>query len=605
MTKYLSAPNGDKSNWLTASNNTYTFVPDLPGRYDFYLNVQLASPQYTFAYNFSNNSANGSHTVDAIPPGATINLKWYFVHVYMNVIDNTQTPSPTPSPTPTPTPSPLAQPVDFTIKTGTTNITDSDYTFDISPLTYGQSHSLKLSYTNSIANVSTITFSDNFSNTYTLNSPNTTQNVTVPGDFYGVFYQYTMTVTYIDNSKSTKTHNVTIAEISNVPSPSPKPTSTPTPTPTSTPIHSPSPSPSPLIPVAVISCSVNVGVGQQFTASLANSYSRSRGTITYWEFDYRLDSKNNPGSPTVASFNKDIATFKFMKPGAFYVRGYVKDSNNLESYFSNEIKVTISEPEPYISMSVPTFSKELRKFTVDLSGSGTTCDEYYSNFTPQAGHYVTTAPAIDWTLSNITIKTDTDFEILPSDLIYYEYWDNENTRHIGQVTNLPLSGAKKFNIMCKKQINLKITGVVSDILGHSTKPYSTTMKIIKDVKPFAELDYPKLSYRDSFNSSTGLFEAKVDIVSLSYSPDEDPLEYQHFFYRCDTDNDSDFNEESLYSIPNPNDDNHVQVIWGASQLFKYQYFVEVKELLPTASTIPEYINSSDYKMEVGYKLSTN
>ena len=104
--------------------------------------------------------------------------------------------------------------------------------------------------------------------------------------------------------------------------------------------------------------------------------------------------------PTFTETNPD-ATFKAMKPGILYIRGYVVDSNGLKSWYSQKVKVTVSEPEPYISLNVPDHQKELRKFTVDLSGSGTTCDSYYSSFTPITGHYTEMTPAIDWTLTNI------------------------------------------------------------------------------------------------------------------------------------------------------------------------------------------------------------
>lgn len=319
-------------------------------------------------------------------------------------------------------------------------------------------------------------------------------------------------------------------------------------TPTPTPIPSNEP------PVAVIISADEVMAGDDIDIS-SSSYDPD-GYITnyYWSVPQAKTPIVETGSTTW-----------FDTPGTYSVYHRVTDNHGATDSDTKNIKVL--PPIPKAVINVKGRMKENYKLTADASGS------------IASKRYPIDPTKTKWEFSAVSGCTDSDIKYLGG-----------------------LTGMTQKEFLVKKQGCIKVTLTVTNILGQSDSTFML-VDIAPNLPPVAQLVVPTRSIRE-YTDNQGRRYGETTVYDTSYSPDGDKIYLRRYYCRYDSDNDNDFEDETLDMIYQGTAVEAVKRYYSdqGQGVGKARYDIEVEEDLMEQdaygnyiNTIPEFITPSDIK----------
>lgn len=379
------------------------------------------------------------------------------------------------------------------------------------------------------------------------------------------------------NPTSTPTPSPTVTP---TPKPTSLPTSTPSPTVTPKPTPTPIPTQKPIVdPIAVLSVPPIVYVGDTVNVSGTGSYTTNDNSkIESYLFSIGGFIQSNPFPAT----NGTVSSGKVVwtQPGTYQCSLIVWDSTGSSSQPAYRT-VQVKYPNPTNVTKIDP-ARQLRKWSVDTIES-----------------YGTEAFPLILNQTSISIKLQNGNDPAMIDKLYYEYFDSSGKRIIGQcIGSTTFTGIQKINFMTKKIRTFTVTTTVYNSYKSDTKV--NDVYIGEDLKPKARCIYPLKSFRNHFNNSTGKFEAWIDLSDLSYSPDEDYINYRQFVEIYDSNNNGKFDdEEPKFFDPLPEGVTSMTLKYDGEHIGKSIYYVYVKEYLDPAQTIMDFIEPTDINDDTG------
>lgn len=550
---------GSSSNTAYAGSYPYSwgdvsFKFDKPGKWVFYGEVKGSISKSDIYEHWDDWSDNGSHTspasenmikIHTTKPGTygdytEMGVAWHFEKIVVNV---SLAPTPTPTPTPTATTS-------TPTPTPTPPPTGSKPTLgiDASPksVTIGQNYTVvdHCGFAAPATGIAQWTVSETFkakgSSTETFLV--TMKPITNPNEF---FKSYTKNqegeYTYYISKVVDNKGNSTDGTVSVTVK-----VEAAAPTPTPPPVNKP--------PVAIISSADEVMAGDDIDID-SDSYDPD-GYITdyYWSAPQAQKPIIGFGSTTW-----------FDTPGNVSVYHRVTDNHGATDSTSKTIKVL--PPIPKAQIDVKGRLKENYKITVDSTKS------------VASKRYPIDHTKTKWVITAVSGCTDSDIKYLGG-----------------------LIGMAQKDFLVKKAGRLKVTLTVTNTLGQSDTTY-TLVDVAPNLPPVAQLIVPARSIRE-YTDGQGRRYGETTVYDTSYSPDGDRIYLRRYYCRYDSDNDGDFEDETLDMFYQGTAVEAIKRYYSdqGQGVGKARYDIEVEEDLMEQdaygnyiNTIPEFITAADIK----------
>ncbi len=318
------------------------------------------------------------------------------------------------------------------------------------------------------------------------------------------------------------------------------------PTPTPPPVNKP--------PVAIISSADEVMAGDDIDID-SDSYDPD-GYITdyYWSAPQAQKPIIGFGSTTW-----------FDTPGNVSVYHRVTDNHGATDSTSKTIKVL--PPVPKAQIDVKGRLKENYKITVDSTKS------------VASKRYPIDHTKTKWVITAVSGCTDSDIKYLGG-----------------------LIGMAQKDFLVKKAGRLKVTLTVTNTLGQSDTTY-TLVDVAPNLPPMAQLIVPARSIRE-YTDGQGRRYGETTVYDTSYSPDGDKIYLRKYYCRFDSDNDGDFEDETLDMFYQGTAVEAIKRYYSdqGQGVGKARYDIEVEEDLMEQdaygnyiNTIPEFITAADIK----------
>lgn len=314
----------------------------------------------------------------------------------------------------------------------------------------------------------------------------------------------------------------------------------------------PTPTPSNKPPVAEIISADEVMAGDDIDISTGSYDPDGYITDYYWSAPQAQKPIIGFGSTTW-----------FDMPGNVSVYHRVTDNYGATDSTSKIIKVL--PPIPKAQIDVKGRLKENYKITVDSTKS------------VASKRYPIDHTKTKWVITAVSGCTDSDIKYLGG-----------------------LIGMAQKDFLVKKAGRIKVTLTVTNTLGQSDTTY-TLVDVAPNLPPVAQLIVPSRSIREYIDGQ-GRRYGETTVYDTSYSPDGDKICRRKYYYRFDSDNDGNFDEEALELIYEGTAVQAVKRYYNDQGVGWAMYDIEVEEDLMEQdaygnyiNTIPEFITPADIK----------
>ena len=295
--------------------------------------------------------------------------------------------------------------------------------------------------------------------------------------------------------------------------------------------------------------------GKTYTAKEARE--EGIGTSTFRFYDASAYELDRDLYDTKDRDNDTSVKVRFNEPGTYKLGCVARPKNGDED---EDIEAVIVKSCPDVKVDLLGSRKDDRKLTLDFSNTVTNPDY-----------------PLDDSKTYVVIE-DTD----TGEKVTVRYGSDPDTATIK--TRSLKDNKLEFLIKASSERNFKATVYVEDIRGESdTDEIRFTIK--PDYPPVAELSASLVQYRDS----TGT--AKVKIGKAGRSDDGDKLKVNNLKYKVDTDNDGNFDDETLVDLSDSLTE--LDAVITTDKVGKILLDYTIQEDL-TPETLPEFVTENDY-----------
>lgn len=307
-------------------------------------------------------------------------------------------------------------------------------------------------------------------------------------------------------------------------------------------------SPENLPPVPILELPKEIQIGSAYANGI-RSYDID-GYITAYYFEVPALGFYQ-SSEAEETKDRSNAFIHFPYPGTFDVTLGVKDNDGAMSFTSE--RITVTPPCPVLQINVDGFLKENRKVTFNAYNQS----EFLS---PISGGYY-------WEITPIS-----------------EGIAQESIKMVG-------TSGQKVDVLFKKKGQYLVTVKAKNSFGVDGER-TIVVDIVEDVPPVIKIAAPKRVYRN------GTGQATINVYDNSYSLDGDYIGTRMWFYRFDSNNDGNFNDEKWIKGKETTDFMDRAFSFEANHVGNYEVRVFVTEIFGQ-ETLPQFLVDSDYKKAEG------
>lgn len=306
-------------------------------------------------------------------------------------------------------------------------------------------------------------------------------------------------------------------------------------------------------PVAIIKAPTTVEVGETFCLDGRDSYDVDGEIERYYWTVHGMKNANgqveNEEAYHCGNYYETI--------GEKLIVLQVDDNEGNWGY--TEHKIIVTEPKPSASFNIGGYLKENRHVTINPSEIyGDSAN--YERF-PIVKHV--------WTVKPLGDLTSNDYRTVQS-IQSGQHFSNYN-----QVIDFLSKKVGKYEVTRYVESNIGLTDTVTKIIDISA-----------DLKPITNFNFDSLLvYRDANKNAT------IKVNDNSYSSDGDTITKRIWTLRYDSDNDGDFNDESVETL---SDANVTSINKTVNKVGKYLVELEVWETFGEP-TLPQFVNLSENK----------